>query len=149
MGAAQPAMAPDNASFHRCHGTDFVAGAVREWIPAVGARTACIEPGSPWANGFVESFNSKPREERPDGESFYSLKAAQNLIEAGRRRYNAIRPHSAPGWLPTAPEVPLRGPMLWPARTPSDGMTDNAATHPHSHRAPEGGPAKRRALRVA
>ncbi len=87
------------------NGPEFVAKAVRDWISAVGSNTAYIEPGSPWENGYVESFNSKLRDELLNGEVFYSLKEAQILIEAWRRHYNAIRPHSALGWRPPAPEV--------------------------------------------
>jgi putative transposase len=87
------------------NGPEFVAKAVRAWITAVGAKTAYIERGSPWENGYVESFNSKLRDELRDGEIFYTLKEAQIVIEGWRRHYNAIRPHSALGYQPPAPEV--------------------------------------------
>jgi putative transposase len=96
------------------NGPEFVAKAVRDWIAAVGAKTAYIEPGSPWENGYVESFNAKLRDELLDGEIFYSLKEAQILIEAWRRHYNAIRPHSALRWTPPAPEVHVSTTGLWP-----------------------------------
>jgi transposase InsO family protein len=67
------------------NGPEFVAEAVQAWITAVGARTAYIEPGSPWENGYVESFNSKLRDELLDGEVFYSLKEAKVVIEGWRR----------------------------------------------------------------
>ena len=63
------------------HGPEFIARAVREWIAAVGARTAFIEPGSPWENGYCESFNSKLRDELLNGEIFYSLAEARTVIE--------------------------------------------------------------------
>ena len=85
-------------------GPEFVALKVREWIEAVGAKTAYIEPGSPWENGYCESFNARFRNELLDGEVFYSLREAQILIERWRRHYNAIRPHSALGYRPPAPE---------------------------------------------
>ena len=66
-------------------------------------------------NGYVESFNSKLRDELLNGEIFYSLKEAQILIEAWRRHYNGIRPHSALGWRPPAPEVRVAAPLTWPA----------------------------------
>ncbi len=69
-------------------------------IAAVGARTAYIEPGSPWENGYCESFNAKLRDELLNGEIFYSLKEAQVIIESWRQHYNTIRPHSSPR-LPT------------------------------------------------
>jgi transposase InsO family protein len=111
------------------NGPEFVAKAVRDWIAAVGAKTAYIEPGSPWENGYVESFNAKLRDELLDGEIFYSLKEAQILIEAWRGHYNAIRPHSALRWQPPAPEVFVTGTTPWPARAASDGMAQNALIH--------------------
>jgi transposase InsO family protein len=75
------------------NGPEFVAKAVRDWIGAVGAKTAYIEPGSPWENGYCESFNSKLRDELLDGEIFYTLEEARVIIENCRRCYNEIRPH--------------------------------------------------------
>ena len=77
------------------NGPEFVAKAVRGWIAAVGAKTAYIEPGSPWENGYCESFNGKLRDELLDGEIFYSLAEAKVVIEGWRRHYNTVRPHSA------------------------------------------------------
>ena len=77
---------------------------VRCWIQAVGSKTAYIEPGSPWENGYCESFNARLRDEFLNGEIFYSLKEAQILIENWRRHYNTIRPHSSLNWKPPAPE---------------------------------------------
>ena len=87
------------------NGPEFVAEAVRRWIAAVGARTAFIEPGSPWENGYIESFNARLRDEFLNGEIFYTLKEAQVLIETWRCHYNAIRPHSSLGYRPPAPET--------------------------------------------
>ena len=87
------------------NGPEFVAQAVRDWIAAVGARTAYIEPGSPWENGYCESFNARFRDELLNGEIFYSLREAQILIEQWRRHYNTKRPHSALGYRPPAPET--------------------------------------------
>ena len=87
------------------NGPEFVAEAVRNWISAVGARTAYIEPGSPWENGYCESFNGRFRDELLNGEIFYSLKEAQIIIEGWRRHYNTVRPHSALGYRPPAPET--------------------------------------------
>jgi putative transposase len=92
------------------HGPEFIAKAVREWIAAVGARTAFIEPGSPWENGYCESFNSKLRDELLNGEIFYSLAEARTVIEAWRQHYNTRRPHSSLGYRPPAPQV-----VQWPA----------------------------------
>jgi putative transposase len=87
------------------NGPEFVAKAVQEWITAVGAKTAYIAPGSPWENGYVESFNARLRDELLDGEIFYTLREAQTVIESWRRHYNAIRPHESLGYKPPAPEV--------------------------------------------
>ena len=86
-------------------GPEFIAKAVREWIAAVGTRTAFIEKASPWENGYCESFNGKLRDELLNGEIFCTLKEAQVLIESWRRHYNAVRPHSSLGYRPPAPEA--------------------------------------------
>ena len=85
------------------NGPEFVAKAVRDWIAAVGARTAFIEPGSPWENGYCESFNAKLRDELLDGEIFYSLAEAKTVIESWCQHYNTRRPHSSLGYKPPAP----------------------------------------------
>ncbi|WP_298852615.1 IS3 family transposase [uncultured Ruegeria sp.] len=87
------------------NGPEFVAQAIQDWIKAVGAKTAYIEPGSPWENGYCESFNARFRDEFLNGEVFYSLREAQILIEEWRRHYNTKRPHSALGYRPPAPET--------------------------------------------
>ena len=84
-------------------GPELTARAVRNWLPRVGASPLFIEPGSPWENGYVESFNGKLRDEFLDREIFYTLKEAQVLIEQWRKLYNEIRPHSALGYKPPAP----------------------------------------------
>ena len=109
------------------NGTEFIAAAVRNWIATVGARTAFIEPGSPWENGYCESFNSKLRDELLNGEIFYSLREAQILIEGWRQHYNAIRPLSALRWTPPAPEVRLPKPQVWP----STALAQHVPTHYH------------------
>ena len=76
------------------NGPEFTASVVREWLPNVGVKTLFIEPGSPWENGYNESFNGKLRDELLNGGIFYSLKEAQILTERWRREYNTIRPHS-------------------------------------------------------
>ena len=87
------------------NGPEFLAKAVQEWIAAVGAKTAYITPGSPWENGFIESFNARLRDELLDGEIFYSLKEARIVIESWRRHYNTVRPHGSLGYKPPAHEV--------------------------------------------
>ena len=87
------------------NGPEFIAQAVRDRIAAVGAKTAYIEPGSPWENGYCKSFNARMRDELLNGEVFCSLREAQMLIEQWRQHYNAKRPHSALGYRPPAPET--------------------------------------------
>ena len=87
------------------NGPEFTAKAVRAWLTRVEVKTLFIEPGSPWENGFNESFNGKLRDELLNGEIFYTLQEAQVLIERWRRHYNTIRPHSALGYRPPAPEA--------------------------------------------
>jgi len=87
------------------NGPEFVAKAVQDWIGAVGTKTAYIERGSPWENGFIESFNARLRDELLDGEIFYSLAEARIVIESWRRHYNTERPHGSLGYKPPAPEV--------------------------------------------
>jgi len=87
------------------NGPEFTAKSVREWLGKVGVQTLFIEPGSPWENGYVESFNGKLRDELLKGEIFYSLKEARVLIEMWRKHYNTIRPHSSLGYRPPAPQT--------------------------------------------
>ena len=100
------------------NGPEFVAKAVQSWITGVGARTAYIVPGSPWENGYVESFNGKLRDELLEGEVFNTLREAQVLIEQWRQHFNTVRPHSALRYRPPAPEVVMPGPPV-PIRQPS------------------------------
>ncbi len=79
------------------NGPEFIAQSVQKWIAAVGAKTAYITPGSPWENGYIESFNARLRDELLNGEIFYSLREAQILIESWRRHYNGVRPHASLG----------------------------------------------------
>jgi len=85
------------------NGSEFTAKRVRAWFKRLEVKPLFIEPGSPWENGYIESFNGKMRDELLAGEIFYSLKEAQILIEMWRRQYNTIRPHSALGYRPPAP----------------------------------------------
>ena len=104
----------------RCdNGPEFVAKVVRGWLGRIGVKTLFIEPGSPWENGYNESFNGKLRDELLDREIFYSLREAEVLIERWRRHYNTVRPHSALGYRPPAPEAVLpwpSGPAYAPLR---------------------------------
>jgi putative transposase len=97
------------------NGPEFVAKAVQEWIAAVGAKTAYIERGSPWENGYIESFNARLRDELLNGEIFYTLREAQIVIESWRRHYNTIRPHASIGYKPPTPEVFVPAFAAWPA----------------------------------
>ncbi len=97
------------------NGPEFIAKAVQDWIMAVGAKTAYIAPGSPWENGYIESFNARFRDELLDGEIFYSLKEAKVIIESWRRHYNTVRPHGSLDYKPPAPEVFVPAFAAWPA----------------------------------
>jgi putative transposase len=85
------------------NGAEMRAGRVRKWLASLGTRPLFIEPGSPWENGYCESFNGKLRDECLNGEIFYSLKEAKIVIERWRVHYNTRRPHSALGYRPPAP----------------------------------------------
>jgi transposase InsO family protein len=85
------------------NGPEFVAAELRKWLASTGSATLYIEPGSPWENGYCESFNSKLRDEFLNGEIFYTLKEAQVLSERWRVYYNTERPHSSLGYKPPAP----------------------------------------------
>jgi len=85
------------------NGPEFIARKLRKWLAGLGTRPLYIEPGSPWENGYCESFNSKLRDEFLNGEIFYSLKEAQVLTERWRVHYNTRRPHSSLGYRPPAP----------------------------------------------
>jgi putative transposase len=96
------------------NGPEFVAQAVQEWIAVVGAKTAYIERGSPWENGYIESFNARLRDELLNGEIFYTLREAQIVIKSWRRHYNTIRPHASLGYKPPAPQVFIPTFAAWP-----------------------------------
>ncbi len=87
------------------NGPEFCAMAVREWLHWLDVRTLFIEPGSPWENGYNEPFTGKLRDELLDREIFFTLREAQVRIEGWRQQYNRIRPHSALGYRPPAPEA--------------------------------------------
>jgi len=87
------------------NGPEFTAKAIRKWLNRIGVKTLFIEPGSPWENGYIESFNGKLRDEVLNREVFTSLTEAKVLIEQWRQEYNHIRPHSSLGYRPPAPEA--------------------------------------------
>ncbi len=91
------------------NGPEFTSKAVRNWLKDLKVTTLFIEPGSPWENEYIESFNGKLRDELLDREIFTTLIEAKILIEESRKEYNHIRPHSALNYRPPAPEaiVPL------------------------------------------
>ncbi len=112
------------------NGPEFVAEAVKGRIAGVGAGTAFIEPGSPWENGQVESFDGKLRDELPDREVFSTLREAQALIEQWRQHFNTVRPHSALGYRPPAPEVTMPGtPLLLRYPNPTGSAPPAAVLH--------------------
>ena len=87
------------------NGPEFTAELVRLWLAALQVQALFIEPGSPWENGYVESFNGKLRDELLDREIFDTLTEAKILVERWRRQYNSVRPHSAVGYHPPVPEA--------------------------------------------
>ena len=89
------------------NGPEFTAKAVRKWLNRIGVKTLFIEPGSPWENGYIESFNGKLRDELLSREIFTTFGEARVLIEQWRREYNQVRPHSSLGYRPPAPEAIL------------------------------------------
>ena len=87
------------------NGPEFTAALVRKWLERLEVRTLFIEPGSPWENGYNESFNGKLRDELLNLEVFTSVWEAKVLVEQWRREYNEVRPHSSLGYRPPAPEA--------------------------------------------
>jgi transposase InsO family protein len=87
------------------NGPEFVATCVRSWLETLESKPLYIEPGSPWENGYVESFHGKLRDELLNGELFDTLWEARVLMEGWRREYNTVRPHSRLGYRPPAPEA--------------------------------------------
>ena len=85
------------------NGSEFIAKRVRRLLARLSVKPLFIEPGSPWENGYIESFNGRMRDELLEREIFYSLKEAQVLVEMWRRQYNTVRPHSSLGYRPPAP----------------------------------------------
>lgn len=114
------------------NGPEFVARDLRKWLAGTGAKTLYIEPGSPWENGYCESFNSKLRDEFLNGELFFSIKELRVLAERWRVHYNTIRPHSSLGYRAPAPQT-------WPAfNSTGYGEVETATRFPLPH-TPDGG----------
>jgi transposase InsO family protein len=89
------------------NGPEFTARTIRKWLARMGVRTLFIEPGSPWENGYIESFNGKLRDELLNREIFTTLTEAKVLIAGWKKEYNQVRPHSAKGYKPPAPEAKM------------------------------------------
>jgi putative transposase len=96
-------------SFPTYYGAEFTANAVRNWLEELGVATLYIEPGSPWENGYVESFIGKLRDELLNGEVLDTLMEAKVLVEGWRKGYNRFRPHSSLGYRPPVPEAHVVG----------------------------------------
>jgi putative transposase len=111
------------------NGPEFIAKSVQRWITGVGAKTAYIAPGSPWENGYVESFNACLRDELLNGEIFYTLKEAQIVIESWRRHDNTVRPHGSLGYRPPAPEVFIPTFTGWPAAPAQLSVVERPTVH--------------------
>jgi transposase InsO family protein len=101
--------APDN--LRSDNGPEFIAVALKRWLAALGVQTQYIEPGSPWENGYCESFNGKLRDNLLNGEIFMTMKEAEIVIEDWRRHYNRRRPHRSLGGKPPAPLTVFAPPM--------------------------------------
>ena len=111
------------------NGPEFVAKELRRWLKQTGVTTLYIEPGSPWENGYCESFNSRMRDEFLNGEIFYSLKEVRVLTERWRVYFNTARPHSALGYRPPAP-------LAWQIDDPQrHGKVESTERFPLSHTA--------------
>ncbi len=106
--------APEN--IRSANGPQFTAKTVRGWLNRLGVRTLFIEPGSPWENGYIESFNGKLRDELLNVEIFDTILEARVLTETWRREYNRIRPHSSLGYRPPAPEAKESLPIMGRSR---------------------------------
>ena len=128
----------------QCHGAEGSSGTssirqwagvrtkdLRKWLAKTGAETLYIEPGSPWENGYCESFNSKLRDEFLNGEIFYSMKELRVLAETLAVHYNTVRPHSSLGYRPPAPQA-------WLTTSMGHGEVETATRFPLLH-APDGG----------
>jgi putative transposase len=87
------------------NGAEMTSKVIRGWLAGLGSKPLYIEPGSPWENGYCESFNGKLRDECLNQEIFYSLKEAQIVVEQWRNHYNTIRPHSSLRYRPPAPQT--------------------------------------------
>ncbi len=109
------------------NGPEFVARDLRKWLAGAGTRTMYIEPGSPWENGYCESFNSKVQDEFLKGEIFYSMKELRVLAGRWQRHYNTVRPHSSLGYKPPAPEAIL------PETSQGHGNVESKQRFPHFH----------------
>ncbi len=95
------------------NGSEFTAEAARSWLDTLKIKPLYIESGSPWENGYVESFHGKLRDELLNGELFDTLWEAKVLIEQWRRHYNTMRPHSSLGYRPPAPQTLQLAGNLW------------------------------------
>jgi putative transposase len=110
------------------NGPEFTAERVKDWLPKVGVKTLFIEPGSPWENGYNESFNGKFRDELLNGELLDTVWEGRVLAERWRKEYNTKRPHSSLGYKPPAPEAVVMGPKsntlpMTTSGTPNLGVT--------------------------
>ena len=99
----------------RRHDASIAPKRLSELLNESARQTAYIAPGSPWENGFTESFNARLQDELLNGEIFYTLREAQIIIESWRHHYNTVRPHASLGYKPPAPEVFVPALSAWPA----------------------------------
>ena len=102
--------------FRICYGSEFTAHVLQNWLKSLGVKTAYIEPGSPWENGFNERFNGSLRDECLNLEYFHTLKEARVVTAQWVNEYNHIRPHSSLKYRPPSPAVTLRNSLYEPTR---------------------------------
>lgn len=113
------------------NGSEFTAKDLKNWLHKLNVKTAYIEPGSPWENGYNESFNGRLRDELLNGEMFYTLKEAQTIIEQWRHHYNHVRPHSSLGYKPPAPMAHIA--HMIPAPRPRSATHGSAGRGADTH----------------
>ena len=107
------------------NGPEFIADKIKKWLEQKHVGTLYIEPGSPWENGYIESFNGRLRDEILDRELFYSVKEAKVIVEDWRLEYNNHRPHSGLGYMTPAAFAAGCIPSASPTAQPQEYRTGN------------------------
>ena len=137
------------ASMRSYNGPEFLAKAMRAWIAAVGAQTACIEPGSSCENGYVGNFNSRLPDEMLDGTIFHSPHEARSIREDWRTHFNTVCPHSAIGWSPPTPDIVVPIDLQPTLHSQSSGPLCGGRARPSAIRAPCSAPGQITPARIS